>query len=181
MSLYVDIATIVTGIAATVTAFVSLHLSRKALVVQETHNKLSMRPIPFLALADYENTLRVRFLNDGAGPFIVIKVEVFSGSICKNDLISWMDTPPKGLHWSNFTSLLKGRAVLPNNELFLLELKGDDQDPNFANFRDQCRDLLANLTVKLTYTDSYNTNFPTYERSLDWFAREKGTRKGIPR
>lgn len=176
-SVIVDVATILTGLGATATAYFSWKLSQKALQIQERHNRLTLRPIPFLAFADYEETLRVKFRNEGAGPYIVKSLRVCRGNECKKDLIAWMDTPPEGIYWYGFTSIFEGRAVLPNNELILLELRGNIDSPNFARFRDSCRDKLSSLRVLLEYTDIYGSTFELYLRSLDWFARDKGTRK----
>jgi hypothetical protein len=173
----IDIATLLTGAGATLTAYFSWKISRRALTVQDHHNRLTQRPYPFLALADYEEKLRVKFVNDGSGPFIIKRVRVCRGNECKNDLLAWMEAPPEGIFWKSYTSMFEGRALLPNNEIILLELEGKPSDINFVQFRDQCRERLRHLRVLLEYTDSYGQKYDLYTRDLEWFGRDKGTRK----
>ena len=165
------------GVGATLTALFSWRLGKKALELQDEHNKMTLKPIPAVALADYEGQLRVKFVNDGAGPFIIKSVQVCRFNEMKNDLISWMPEPPGDLYWSNFTSFFEKRAFLPNNEIILLDLQGDPDDSDFAEFRDRCRILLGKMRVILEYTDLYGKTYPKYLRELDWFERNKGTRK----
>ena len=172
-----DIATILTGVGATVTAFYSLRLSGKALSVQDNHNKLSLKPIPYVAMADYEHFIRVKFVNDGAGPFIIKSIQVCLNNDVYSDLISWMPYPPDGISWTSFTSNFKERALLPNNDIILLELTGDPTNTVFCAFRDVCREKLSLLRIILEYTDIYGQTFPKYHHELAWFGRDKGTRK----
>ena len=172
-----DLASAMTGVVALWVAYKSIKISSKSLEIQERHNQLTLKPIPFVSLADYEDMIRVKFTNDGAGPFIIKRVSVCLGNDSKNDLISWMDSPPEGIFWSSFTSLFQERALLPNNDIILLELNGDSGDRNFIKFRDDCRRKMSRLRIILEYTDIYNCKFKPYHRSLDWFARDKGTRE----
>ena len=174
---WIDIATVVLSLGAVATAYFSWKLGEKSLAAQEKHSRLSLRPIPYVALADYESFLRVKFVNDGAGPYIIKSIQVARGNEFKSDLISWMNSPPDGLFWSVFTSNFQDRGVLPNNEVILLELQGDENDPTFVTFRDECRLRLSQLRVILEYTDIYGDAFPKQFRNLDWFARDKGTRR----
>ena len=173
----IDVATIVLSLGAVATAYFSWRIGKESLVAQERHNRRSLRPIPYIALADYEHYLRVNLVNDGAGPYIVKSLKVEKDNICKNDVISWMDSPPDDIFWSNFTSQFFDRGVLPNNHITLLELRGDPSDSQFVEFRDKCRLSLSKLRVTLKYTDIYDEALPEIIREFDWFARDKGTRR----
>ena len=174
-SSWVDLATVVLSVCAVATAYFSWKLSEKSLAAQEKHNRLSLRPIPYIALADYEHLLRVKCVNDGAGPYIIKSVQVARGNDVRSDVISWMESPPDGIFWSSFTSNFLNRGVLPNNEVILLELEGDPKQPDFVKFRDDCRLGLSKLRIILEYTDIYEDTFPKHFRALDWFARKKST------
>ena len=173
----VDFATLVTGVGAVLTAYYSWQLSKKALAIQDKHNKLSLTPYPFVTFSDYEDRIGVKFINDGNGAFLVKRIWVCRGNDVKSDILSWMPKPPQGLSWTDFTSAFEGRALRPESELILLSLKGDPDDYNFMAFRDICRHRLSKLTVYLEYTDLYKQSYPIYSRSLKWFSRDHGTYK----
>jgi hypothetical protein len=177
-----SVAAIASAIAAVIAvrvAYRSVELSDKALAAQEKHNRLALKPIPFVALADFEHQLRIKVVNDGAGPLVVRKITVSNDFGQKADVISWMPPLPPGLCWSSFSILRAGRAILPNNGVILLQLDGDPGDEAFVVFRNVCRRVLAGLTVQVEYTDIYEGDFEAFERSMDWFARTKGTRAAL--
>lgn len=158
---------------AVAVAYWSVRLSSKTLSTQERHNHLTVRPIPFLGLADYDDMLRVKISNDGSGPLIIKEVSVKdSAGTSNSDVISWMPPLPDGMHWSQFTSHIVDRAFLPGSELILLQLEGDPEEERFSQFRRECRQTLARLTVQLRFTDVYENNFDPYSRTMDWFARD---------
>src|SRR5690349_8246791 len=68
LSAIAAIASAVAAIVAVKIAHRSVELSDKTLTAQETHNRLSVKPIPFVALADYPHMLRVKIANYGSGP-----------------------------------------------------------------------------------------------------------------
>jgi hypothetical protein len=175
-SVVADVGSALTAVIAVVIAYWSVQLTNRAMREQETHNRLSVKPIPFLALADYEQRLRAKVTNDGSGPLIIKKIQVRDGKTTKQDLISWMPSPPPTIYWTNFTSLLTDRAMRPGEGLILLQLDGDPEDQAFLRFRDACRHQLEKLTVTVEYTDVYDTVYAPYSRAMDWFARSKGTR-----
>lgn len=171
--LVADFATVFVGIGALLTAYWSFKLSTNALDTQTRHNRLTQQPYPYLAVGDYEERLFVKFVNDGVGPFIIKSVQVCMANECKNDLISWMEPPPEGIAWVDFVSTFVGRALRPGSEIVLLALEGNPGESDFIEFRDDCRRRLSRLTVHLDYTDSYEHEYPTYHRVLEWFGRDK--------
>ena len=63
---------------------------------------------------------------------------------------------------------------MAGDELMLLDLQGEPGRQIFADFRDECRLVLARLKIQMTYSDIYGDEFPQVERRLDWFDRTLG-------
>jgi hypothetical protein len=143
------------------------------LAKQDRHNRLSVKPFPFIAIADRPELIRVKLANYGAGPMIIQDVSVSDGTKSLPTLLKWMPELPPQLDWSSVTSAMKGRSVLPEHEVILLELGGEVTDPVFVKVRDQCRRRMAKLTVTCTYSDIYEQPYDPYRRELDTFASPK--------
>lgn len=164
----------ISAAVALVVAYWSVRLSSQALSSQERHNHLTVRPIPFVGLADFNYMTGVKVTNDGSGPLIIKCISVTDRTGASYpDVLSWMPPLPDGLHWSQFTSHIINRAVLPASELILLQLEGDPEEERFADFQKECRKVLAGLTVQFWYTDVYENIFAPYSREMNWFARER--------
>ena len=132
---------------------------------------LSVTPLPEVIPADYENSLRVRLRNNGAGPMIVRTVSVVKDGKSRSSIIAWMPGLPGGRPWNHFSSALTNRSLQPGSEINLLELTEYEKEEGFSVCRDMCREALSKLTVTVSYTDIYGTEFPPYIKSLEWFGR----------
>ena len=151
---------------------ISVRVSISTLRHQQRHDALSLRPLPEVTVADFETKLRIALRNNGVGPLLVTRLTAGDGATTRDQILSWMpDDLPDHLTWSNFAGAVDGRSISPNNSILLLELTGDDQDPDFAQVRDRVRAALRGLIVAVEYTDIYNNGLPTYIKSLDWFGR----------
>jgi uroporphyrinogen-III synthase len=53
----------------------------------------------------------------------------------------------------------------------MLEIHFNLNESFHLNFRDVLRDKLKNLTIKIEYTDVYNTKFKPYIKCLDLYER----------
>jgi len=171
-------ANVVAAVASSFAAGMAFLISCIALLVsvatlrhQKKHDELSLRPLPEITVADYETKLRITLRNNGAGPMIVTRLVAGDGSEVRNQILAWMPDLPDELSWSDFAGSVDGRGISPTNSIVLLELTGDDQDPDFAAVKDSVRAALQHLTVKVEYTDVYNNELPPYRKSLDWFGR----------
>ena len=149
----------------------SLYVSHAALKIQRRHNVLSVKPIPMVSVADYEDRLTVKILNNGSGPLIIKDVQVKKESQVRESLVDWMLSLPDGMYWATFVGPVKNRSLLPGNEIKLLELTGDHSEKEFEAVRDSCRAALCQLTVVLDYTDVYGSAFESHEKHLSWFGR----------
>lgn len=165
------VASAVIALAAVIISVVSLYVARAALKNQHRHNVLSVKPIPMISVADYEDRLTVKILNNGSGPLIIKGVQVKKESEVRESLVDWMPSLPDGMYWATFVGPVKNRSLLPGNEIKLLELTGDHSEEEFQKARDNCRAVLCQLAVVLEYTDVYGSAFEFHEKQLSWFGR----------
>ena len=165
------VTSVIIALAALTISMVSLYVSHAALKIQRRHNVLSVKPIPMVSVADYEDRLTVKILNNGSGPLIIKDVQVKKESQVRESLVDWMPSLPDGMYWTTFVGPVKNRSLLPGNEIKLLELNGDHSEKKFKEVRDNCRAALCQLTVVLEYTDVYESAFEFHEKQLSWFGR----------
>jgi hypothetical protein len=162
---------------ALVVSVVSVSVSREALQIQRRHNILSVRPLPEITVADYENSLRVNIRNNGSGPMIIRSLAVSNGTESKSALIDCMPDLPSARAWTHFSHSLENRSLLAGAELNLLELTKEDLDfhlegeRSYEHSRDLVRAALSTLTVTVQISDVYDSVLPIYSKSLDWFGR----------
>lgn len=156
------------GLAVVVSA-VAVYISYITLKRQNRHNVLSVKPIPIVTVADFEDSIRIKVRNHGSGPMIVKRVHVGDGKSTKESLIEWMPNLPPGLLWSNFVGPVSDRSFLSGSEIVLIELSGDHKDEVFRAARDAIRSALERLTVIVEYTDIYDSNFKPCTKKLTWF------------
>jgi hypothetical protein len=169
------VATVASAIAATfavVVSSIAVYVSLVTLKHQRRHNVLSVRPIPIVTVADYEDSIRVKVRNHGSGPMIVKRVQASNGTQMKEGLLEWMPALPTGVLWTTFVGPVSDQSLLPGSELVLLELSGDCEDRVYRAARAAIRDALAPLSVVVDYTDIYDSDFKPYTKALTWFGRQ---------
>jgi hypothetical protein len=166
-----DLANALATIFAALTALIALVVSVWALWIQRSHNKVSVRPIPEITVADFEDSLWVKLSNNGVGPLIVKSVHVRSGQEERGSIIEWMPTLPNSRHWTNFAVVKTGRTLRAEGVLPLLELIQESGEVGFGHCRDMVRAALCQLTVVVEFTDVYGSKFPACTKSLEWFGR----------
>lgn len=175
-----DLAGVITASAGVIIATCALFVSVLSFAVgvvslrqQHRHNVLSIRPIPEVTVADYEDTLRIKIRNNGSGPMIIERMRVREGYAYNQTLIEMMPRNPDAIAWSHFSHALENRSLQVGSEIILLQLTGDLSNVEFRTFRDQCRARLKPLHVYVKYTDVYGTRLPEYTKSLEWFGRHE--------
>jgi len=164
------ITSAIAAVAALFVSFIAVLVARGTANQQQKHNTLSVRPIPEVTVADYEDSLRVKLRNHGSGPLLIKSFSaVFQGKSCS----SLIDCMPdlNGRHWTNFSGTIDGRALLPGKEIVLVELTADPKEANFSIPRDLARLSLSETELLVSYTDIYESDFPKYAKSLAWFRR----------
>lgn len=137
------------------------------------HNRLSVRPICHIYPPDFENHIAVIIQNQGVGPMITLSTKFFdSQNNISAYLIDLMPELPQGFYWNFFTK--NQNFVIPaNGEKILLELKGDETDLKFRQFRDAVRLKLSEINIEYEYTDIYEQKFQKKTYQLSWFGRNK--------
>jgi hypothetical protein len=175
-----DVANAVAAVASSVLAaaavflsLVSLFVSLAALRHQRQHNQLTVRPLAYVTLGDYEDQLFVKVRNNGTGPMIVNSIKIIGASAPSQPLIVAMPKLLPKVFWTNFVEDCAGRSVPVGDELVLLHLSSSSSTSQgqFAISRDKVREALGELKVIVTYTDIYGTSLPRAERSLKFFHR----------
>ncbi|MFT5726213.1 MAG: hypothetical protein ACI8PB_000331 [Desulforhopalus sp.] len=148
---------------------ISLYVSVRSMKIQRRHNVLSVRPLPEVTVASYENSLRVRIRNNGNGPLIIKSFIAKKGGIEKPSVIEWMEKLQNNRLWTHFATDINNRSVLPGKHIPLLELTELDGEVAFAENRDLCRSWLEDIECFVEYSDVYESKFPLYKKKLDWF------------
>ena len=166
---------LVAGLAL-LSALASLWLTGASVRSQDKHNRLSLRPLPQIAVGDYDNHLFVKIVNNGPGPMIINEIVVSGNGRSAGELVSLMPDHPPSIPWQDFVVETKGRSIRSGDELVLLALREDSESDEskskeFQKFRSLVRSVLAGLKVEISFTDVYGTTFQPCERALTWFAR----------
>jgi hypothetical protein len=149
----------------------------RALKHQQTHNRLSVRPLPYITVGDYENTIYVKIRNNGTGPLIIKRLTVPGAEDPNQPLVSNMPNLQHGVVWTNFTGATEGRSIVVGGEMVLLELSDPNLGAAFQCSRDRVREALGKLSLSLDYTDIYGDTLPSCARDLNWFHRTLATSK----
>lgn len=163
-----------TAIAALFVSFLSIVLTTLSLWMQRTHDRKSVLPIGNFVIGDYEHDVLVRLRNDGNGPLIIENVTVFNTekpSDSKSSIIDFMPDLPGKCMWETFVGDITGHVLSPQNELTLIELKGDPAHKVFQAAKKIVRQALSTLSVEITYRNIYDDRIPKITRRLDWFSR----------
>lgn len=166
-----DWLTIGIALAALVGTVVSILLTRASVRSQDKHNRLSLKPLPRIAVGDYVQRLSVKVVNDGPGPMIIQAVRVSDGVTSADNVLAFMPKLPGSVVWEDFVVEAQGRSVRPNDEMILIALKGEPTEPSYAAAHKKVRGILAKLTVEVDFTDVYGSKTESCRRVLTWFAR----------
>jgi hypothetical protein len=161
----------VIALLAFIISVLSVVFTWKALKHQRIHNSLSVRPLPYITVGDYENKLYVKIRNNGTGPLIIKALTVPGAEDPSIPLVNNMPTLLPGVVWTNFTGATSGRSVPAGGEMVLLELSDSSVGAQFQLSRDKVRETLGKLSLTLDYTDIYSNKLPLCSRDLKWFHR----------
>lgn len=170
-----SLASAAAAMTSAVAAILALVISTAAVVAtiistrqQRTHNVLTVKPIPEVTVADFEDCLRVKLRNHGSGPLLVKSLTV---KFLDGTYDALIDCMPENINWANFAGKVNGRALLPGSEITLIELTAIQNMPDFRTPRDLARNALSHSEIVIEYSDIYGTDFPAYKKSLEWFGR----------
>lgn len=169
-----DVVTAGTAVAALFVSLLSLLLTTFSMTTQRFHNRVSLMPIGFIMVGDYEDNIFVRLYNYGVGPMLITKLTVNrtnTSEEARSTLIDYVSDLPNGLYWSNFVEHVDGRVVAKDGHITLIHLEGSSANKKFASARDTLRRELSSLTVTVAYKNIYGQKMKPANRSLDWFGR----------
>jgi len=186
-----DAANALAAIGSAVLAFIaclisliSLYVAHASLKHQREHNRLSVRPLCYVTLGDYENQLFVKLRNNGTGPMIITSIKIKGARDEDKPLIEAMPALPSEVQWTNFVEDCSGRSVPAGGELVLLELSQEStlrisplSSSRFVLARDRVREALGKFEIRVCYTDIYGSKLPASVRSLNWFHRNLSVEK----
>ena len=164
------ISSAIAAVLALLVSAISVFISVRTLKHQREHNILSVKPLPEITVADYENSLRVKIRNNGSGPMIIQSLSVTDGKKQYDSIIDCMPELTER-YWTHFSHALRDRTIFPGGEIVLLELTEEPDELGFSRSRELVRHALAPLHVSVKYTDVYKTAFASYTKALDWFGR----------
>jgi hypothetical protein len=147
---------------ALVVAIASILLSMYTAYLQRKHDILSVRPLGYIILLNYETNIGVKIVNYGVGPMNIIDLKVEDSNHNTTDtLIEYIENKMTGETWSDFVEEVVNRPLAPNNEIVLFLYKYDEEDSKdeFDIKRNKLRHILKGLKISLTYEDLYHNKF----------------------
>ena len=112
----------VVALLAFLVSMLSVFFTWRTLRHQQAHNRLSVRPLPYITVGDYENSIYVKIRNNGTGPLIVKRLTVPGAANPDQPLFSNMPDLLPSFAWTNFTGASEGRSIAVGGEMVLLEL-----------------------------------------------------------
>ena len=150
-------------VVALLVAFLSILFTCVFSILQQRHNKKSIRPIGVIVFNDFEDCIAVTIDNYGIGPLIVKKLTITDGKREEDTLLAFM--PSIKQPWSNFVENIDGRTIPVNGSIELIKLAPFDTGAKI-----QVRQALSQLIIRLDYLDVYGTRFHT-SRECSFFRR----------
>ena len=171
-----QVASAAAAVGSAAVAIMALIFSIISLVAQRKHNRLSVRPLAYVPLGDYESRVFVRVTNNGTGPMIIKSIRIINAPNPSGPLIDAMPKLQSGVLWTMYSTDVEDRSLRPGGEIVLLELssKSSNSEDQFVLSRNKVRRALGELAVHVEYTDIYGNTLPVYSRSLKLFHRAKG-------
>lgn len=153
----------ISSVFAVIVSIISMIFTVIFSVLQNKHNKNSVRPISAIKFNDYEDQISVRIDNVGTGPLLIWKLRFKIGETEHKTLISLM--PDVGQNWVTFTEEVDGWTIPVGGKITLIKIR-----PEREIVKMLVRKELSKITISLDYTDIYSTKFHD-ERSLSFFGR----------
>ncbi len=157
------------AILALIISITSIGIGFFGLWLQRKHNRLSVKPIGMITIYDKLGEFGVAILNKGTGPLIIKSIETTNDQgIKKKYPIEWV--PREYRHQFAFRIDLENVAIINGQKpLNLIKVKFNPQNIEEVMLSGTFREILANLTIRIKYTDIYGKIQPELIRNLNWF------------
>lgn len=171
-----SIATIASAsiaLAAVILSIASIWIARSTLKSQQAHNKLSVRPLAYIMIGDYDGRIFVKVRNNGTGPMIINSVTVVGATDPSKPLIQSMPLLGSRIAWTNFVEDCSGRSVPVGGEIDLLDFTFQEGfcESEYQRASLQIRRILGDFEICVNFTDIYGSDLPPSQRSLKFFHR----------
>jgi hypothetical protein len=131
-------------------------------LLQQKHNKNSVRPICEIIVSDYEDNIAVKITNVGTGPMTINKLRCKNSHEESDTLISLM---PKVPIWKDFVGNVDGRTIPVEGKITLIEFIPQDYMT-----KKEVRKALKDIEINVIYSDIYKIKFKR-SRKIDFFGR----------
>jgi hypothetical protein len=165
-----DKAAIIIAGLALILSFVSTILALWSVLLQRIHNRVSVRPIidHYFTVAD--NHLCVAIKNNGLGPLIIVKFDVYKDNkIISNNLMDLLPLPTEQFHYKKNIPELINSVLSPDEELRIFEFDAEYYTKEYVEFRNKVWKILAPLSIQIHYKSIYKENQPIFKASLAIF------------
>ncbi|RWZ88170.1 MAG: hypothetical protein EO766_09265 [Hydrotalea sp. AMD] len=155
-----------------IVAWLSFILTIVTIFQTRKHNRNSLKPIINVNPFDYSNCILIELVNEGVGSAIIKKITVEKNDYeKKQNVYSWMPDLPEGISYQNYLTRDRDIPMQAGKVIKVIEIKNDVFKDTQRKFREEMRGVLRQLTIKIEYTDVYESKFPIYTRKLDLYAR----------
>ncbi len=171
LKVYKDELSGITALLALLISFLSIIFTVISLYFQRRHNFKSLTPILNISISDYENRIGVTLKNTGVGPLIIESFTATNGEISQNNIISLMPSLQQNIFWTTFYDNFVGVCIPHNQSITVIQLDGDSNNSDYAQFRNEVRKYLSKLSITIKYKDIYDRSMPIKEKKLEWFGR----------
>ena len=149
---------LVDGIAAII-AVLALYVSLGQLRAQQTHNRLSVKPIPVVSTINLVQAVKISVRNIGAGPCFISNMQVARGVEVKKSVYDWMPRRPEDVKWDRYYPSADGTVIAPSEELILISYTNRWKNENSSSFLSDVKVALDGLAISFDYTDIYDSDF----------------------
>jgi len=164
-------ANVVIALCALVVAIVAIFLTWKTLRNQIRHNKLSVRPIPFIALSKRDG-MAVALENHGFGPFRIDLFEIVrSGAVLQNIVEILPENPPPGVE-VEFTTGMFQRTFPANEKINIFRVTINTPSSLALSYLNQVKLNIGDTIIKVGYSDIYDDKFDIHQKELSWLCRD---------
>ncbi len=157
------------------TAAAAIAVSVRMDIRGRAFNQNSVKPLLSFELVDLPQRVAVKLRNDGVGVGIVTDIRIYDSDIGGgrwNTLLSAIEgldeekqLSNRGI-WKRYQQPIKGIAIAPGADRFLIELEGRRPEQLAA-----LRKILQRLEVEITYTDIYDKPQKQLDSDFSYFDR----------
>jgi hypothetical protein len=163
-------------IIAILISFFSVVVGFTTLLIQNYHNRLSVRPLGNIELHDTNSEISIAICNNGLGPMIIKSIETVDKQGTKKDHpADWI--PWNELTAEHFFKSFKEKDNIRNgmNEvIFQYNFESESGSPKEQRMKEErklIRNILKDLTIRIRYSNIYRNEQTKIIQSLEGFGK----------